>query len=482
MNPLYILLTLVGYFLLLAFVGYLSSRGSSDNQTFFKANKSSPWYLVAFGMIGASLSGVTFISVPGWVASTNMSYMQTVLGYVLGYWVIWTILLPVYYRMNLTSIYVYLQKRLGEKSYLMGAVFFLISRIIGASFRLYLVAEVLYILVFQPLGVPYVVAIILVVFTVWLYTQRGGIKTVVWTDTLQTSFMLIALGTTLVVLYQQLGLSSVGIVDYVEQHRFSQMFFWEDWAGKNHFFKNFLSGAFITIAMTGLDQDMMQKNLTISTLKEAKKNMQWFSVILVVVNVLFLILGLMLYDYIELHQLDIAKSDDAFVQVVNQPSMPTFVMYFFVIGLIAAAYSSADSALTSMTTSFSIDILRIGQKPLVQQERDRKRVHIALAGALVLVIIVFKYINSESVISQLFKVAGFTYGPLLGLFAFGLFTKRQVKDRYVPWVVVISPLICVALYYLVPIYLGYNFSFELLIVNGLLTFGGLYYIRQNINE
>jgi len=505
MQPSHILLLIGGYFGILLLISFLTNRGGS-NADFFKAGKQSPWYLVAFGMIGASLSGVTFISVPGWVEASKFSYFQVVLGYTLGYAVIGLVLLPLYYRLNLTSIYTYLEGRFGKASYKTGASFFLLSRIVGASFRLYLVAVVLQDLVFDQMnffgrtGVPFWVTVTITILLIWLYTFKSGIKTIVWTDTLQTLFMLIAVGVGIYFVSEGLGLSGSKIFGFIADSDLSQMFFFDDWKDNDYFFKQFFSGAFIAIVMTGLDQDMMQKNLTCRNLKDAQKNMFWFTLVLTLVNFVFLGLGLLLTVYAE--QMGItAEKDKLFSTIAVNSGLGITFAAFFLLGLIAAAYSSADSALTSLTTSFSIDILGIEKKyDELKQIRIRKRIHIMMSVVLILVIIIFKYvIADDSVIAKLFKFAGFTYGPLLGLYAFGLFTKWKVKDKLVPIVAIISVVLSIIINTLTQLYvflstssnwedsaktaaeLYYQVGFEILIINGLLTFIGLVLIRTQKN-
>jgi SSS family solute:Na+ symporter len=481
MSPTGILLLVVAYFGLLILISFLTS-GKGDNSTFFLGNRQSPWYVVAFGMIGASLSGVTFISVPGWVASSQFAYMQMVLGYLLGYMVIANVLLPLYYRLNLTSIYSYLEGRFGRYSYKVGAFYFLLSRTIGASFRLYLVAMVLQFAVFDPmeLNVPFWLTVVITIGLIWLYTFRGGIKTIIWTDTLQTAFMLLSAGMTVYFIASEMNLDFGGVVRVVSESDYSQIWFFDDWRGGNFFWKQFLSGAFITIVMTGLDQDMMQKNLTCRNLNDAKKNMYWFSVTLVFVNMLFLALGALLYIYVGQEGMGIPdKADQLFPMVALQSSLPPVVGGLFILGLIAAAYSSADSALTSLTTSFSVDILGSTEQNPISKQR-RMLVHLGFSGLLVLAILIFKSLNNESVISELFVAAGYTYGPLLGLYAFGLFSKYKVHDKWVPIICVISPILCYILKLNSEDWLwGYQLKYELLILNGLLTYAGLFLLRKS---
>lgn len=474
MTPLLILSIIAAYFGLLVAISWYTSRGAG-NSDFFLAGRNSPWYVVAFGMIGASLSGVTFISIPGWVGSTGFGYMQVVLGYLVGYTVIATVLMPMYYRLNLTSIYGYLGQRLGPVSYRTGASFFLLSRTIGSAFRLYLVANVLQLVMFDAWGVPFVVTVAGTIGFIWLYTFRGGIKTIIWTDTLQTAFMLGAVGLTVVMIGQEMGWGLRDVVYVVRTSDLSQVFFFNDPNAKNYFWKQFISGAFIAIVMTGLDQDMMQKNLSCRNIREAQINMFSFSAVLVFVNLAFLALGALLYIYSAHIGLEIPKrTDDLYPLLATGGYLPIGVGILFILGLIAAAYSSADSALTALTTSVCVDLLDIFKRPEGEQKALRMRVHIGLSVLMAVVIIVFRAVNDDSVISAVFTVAGYTYGPLLGLFSFGMMTRRAVRDRWVPLVCIASPIICYVLnLYSVEWLDGYKFGFELLILNGSITFLGL---------
>ena len=473
-----IILLIAAYFGVLILISYFTGK-KSGNDAFFKGNKQSPWYVVAFGMIGASLSGVTFISVPGWIEASQFSYMQVVFGYMLGYLVIGTVLLPLYYKMNLTSIYTYLEERFGNYAYKTGASFFLLSRIVGASFRLYLVANVLQLILFDDLGIQFWQTVTITVLLIWLYTFKSGIKTIVWTDTLQTLFMLIAVGVAIYFVSSEMDLGGQSIFAFVNDSELSKMFFFDDIKSANYFWKQFLSGAFIAIVMTGLDQDMMQKNLTCKTLKDAQKNMFWFTLVLTAVNFLFLSLGLLLTVYAQQNGIDAHKDDLFPILAKNHLGIGVFV--FFLLGLIAAAYSSADSALTSLTTSFSIDILDIEKKHNAEKQvKIRKRIHVMISLLLILVIIAFKYIiKDESVISKLFVFAGYTYGPLLGLYAFGLFTKWHVKDKFIPIIAILSPILS----YIISVnslkWFGFEFGFFILILNGFLTFLGLLFIIKH---
>ncbi len=478
MQPVHILFLIIAYFGTLLLISYFTGK-NAGNEAFFKANKQSPWYVVAFGMIGATLSGVTFISVPGWVEASQFSYMQMAFGYLLGFFIIITVLLPLYYRLNLTSIYTYLEQRFGTYSYKTGASFFLLSRVIGASFRLFLVANVLQSILFDALGIPFWVTVIITILLIWLYTFRSGIKTIVWTDTLQTTFMLIALGVTMYYVAENLGIPGANLLSHIVDSDMSKIFFFDDYKQANYFWKQFLSGAFMAIVMTGLDQDMMQKNLTCRNLKDAQKNMSWFIGISTVVIFIFLGLGLLLTEYAAQNGID-AHKDQLFPTIATQSDLGFGIAIFFILGLIAAAYSSADSALTSLTTSFSIDILDIEKKySEADQVKMRKRIHVLFSVILVLVIIIFKYIiKNESVISKLFVYAGYTYGPLLGLYAFGLFTKIKIKDVWVPLIALLSPILSYLISIACAHWFDFDFGFFILILNGFLTFTGLILIRS----
>lgn len=479
MQPISILILIVSYFIVLITFSFLLGRKeTSSNSTFFKANKQSPWYLVAFGMIGASLSGVTFISVPGKVESSQFVYFQIVLGYILGYFIIGTILLPLYYRLNLTTIYGYLKERFGNYSYKTGAWFFLVSRTVGSNLRLLLVANVLQTLVFDPLKIPYWVTVTATIFLIWLYTFKSGIKTIIWTDTLQTLFMLTAVGICIYVVSKDLGLNITNIVDFVANSSYSKTFFIEDASAPSYFWKQFFSGAFIAIVMTGLDQDMMQKNLTCRSLKDAQKNMFWFTLVLTVVNFFFLLMGLLFTAYAMKYGID--AHGDALFPVLANHHLGIVVAISFLLGLIAAAYSSADSSLTSLTTSFCVDILDIENRyDESKQVQIRKRTHLTFVFVSILVILFFKYgFSDKSIIDKVLKYAGFTYGPLLGLYAFGLFTKWKINDLAVPIVALVAVFISLLLNNYSEKWFGFTFGFEILILNGLLTFLGLILIRS----
>jgi SSS family transporter len=484
MNSSLILTLLLGYFLVLIIISYVTGKNDS-NIDFFKAGKQSPWYLVAFGMIGASLSGVTFISVPGWVEASQFSYFQVVLGYMVGYVVVAFVLLPVYYKLNLTSIYEYLFQRFGVVSHKTGAFFFFISRVLGAAFRLYLVAIVLQQFVFSEWNVPFEITVIISILLIWIYTFRGGIKTIVWTDTLQTLFMITAVVLSIYFITNSLGWSFSEFLESEELKSYSTIFNTDSILDKNYFLKSFFGGLFSTICMTGLDQDMMQKNLTCKSLKDAQKNMLSFSVVLTLVTFLFMLLGALLFIYAKQNNIAIPlldgkpKTDLLFPEIALNSGLGITLGITFILGLIAAAYSSADSALTSLTTSFCVDILDMKDKSEQQQKSIRKKTHIGMSVLLVVVIIAFKYILNSNVINSLLTVAGYTYGPLLGLFAFGIFTTYKIKDRYV-WMVALASVTIVFMLGSIPAdYIGgYVIGYELLPLNGLFTFLGLMLIRR----
>ncbi|MBW3468914.1 sodium:solute symporter [Arthrospiribacter ruber] len=479
MNSNLVLIVITSYFGLLFLISWLTSRNVSKD-TFFTGDRQSPWFLVAFGMIGASLSGVTFISVPGEVGNTSFHYFQVVLGYTVGYLTIAKVLLPLYYRLNLVSIYAYLEDRFGFWSYKTGAFFFILSRTLGSSMRVFLVAGVLQLILFDQWGIPFWVSVLITVSLIWLYTHRGGIKTVVWTDTLQTFFMLLAVGVSIYLVSKDLGILGFGdFVETISSDARSEIFNW-DWQSGTNFFKQFASGAFITIVMTGLDQDMMQKNLTCKSIGDAQKNMFWFTIILVVVNLLFLCLGVLLYLYSEAKGISIpVRTDDLYPLLATQ-EFTAFAGIVFVLGITAAAYSSADSTLTALTTSFCYDFLEIEKKyEKEDQVKVRKQVHLAFTALMFLVILLFRWINDQSVINAVFIIAGYTYGPLLGLYSFGLFTKWKVKDKFVPYLGISAPVLA----FLISqnserLFWGYKFGFEVLILNGLLMFLALYLVRE----
>ena len=468
MEPIHILLLMAAYFGLLIFVAQFTTK-TSDNATFFTGNRQSPWYAVSFGMIGASLSGVTFISVPGWVGASKMAYIQMVMGYMVGYAVVALVLLPLYYRLNLVTIYTYLRSRLGEVSYRTGAWIFFVSRMIGSSFRMFIVANVLQWAVFDSLGIPFWLTTSLTLMLIWVYTFKGGIKTIVWTDTLQTAFMLGAVALTVIILKDQVVPAGESLWSHLVTHENTRIFFFDDAASPNNFWKQFLAGIFITVCMTGLDQDMMQKNLTCKNIGDAQKNMLWFSVTLFFVNVLFLTMGVLLYDFAALEGMQ-QTADALFPAIALGGYLPWMVGALFITGLIAAAYSSADSALAALTTSFCVDILDIEKLNEKMALSLRRWVHVGMTATMALVIVVFRYTLDDSVISAVFKAAGYTYGPLLGLFALALLTPWQVRSWGVPIAAILSPLITYGLQAHSVEWFGYTFSFELIALNGLIMF------------
>ena len=483
-TPSFILALILSYFAILVGISFVTGK-EGTNVDFFTANRTSPWYIVAFGMIGASLSGVTFISVPGWVEASKFNYFQVVLGYGFGYFVVAYILLPVYYHNNVTSIYEYLNSRLGANSHQAGALFFFISRVLGAAFRLFLVAVVMQQFIFDAWNVPFEVTVILSILLIWVYTQKGGIKTIVWTDTLQTALMIIAVFLSIAYINEALGWSFLDFLQSQELTQYSDIFVTDSFLNRNHFLKSFIGGAFITICMTGLDQDMMQKNLSCKNLEDAQKNMIIFSVVLVIVTGLIMLLGALLFIYAKKEDIAIplmegqVKTDLLFPEIALNGKLGIGVAITFILGLIAAAYSSADSALTSLTTSFCIDFLRLEEKEKQQQKKTRKQVHVGMSVLLILVVIAFKYILDRNVIDGLLTLAGYTYGPLLGLFSFGIFTSYQIKDRWVWPVVFIAVIITSALGSVEASTLGgYQIGYELLPLNGLFTFIGLILIRR----
>lgn len=478
MNPLLVISIIFVYFSVLIGISYLTSKGA-DSNTFFTANRQSPWYLVAFGMIGSSLSGVTFVSVPGNVGKIGFAYFQVVLGYLIGYWVIIGILMPLYYRLNVVSIYTYLEQRFGIWAYKTGAFFFLVSRTIGSSLRLFLAATVLQLFLFDAWGVPFFVTVATTILLIWVYTFRGGVKTIIWTDTFQTFFLVGAVAITVWQIANKLGFSFSDMVNAIQAHGYSTVFQWDDVNSKLFFPKQFLGGAFIAITMTGMDQEIMQKNLTCRTLRDAQKNMFWFSLTLVIVNLLFLTLGALLYIYSDQKGISIPGLSDELYPRLAFNELGPMVGILFLLGITASSYASADSALTGLTTSFCIDFLNFKDKPEQQKQKQKFIVHLSFSLLFLVIILVFKEINEKSVIDAVLDVAGYTYGPLLGLFSFGLFTKLNAKGPGVLAVCVLSPLLSYVISSNSVVWLGgYNFGIEILIVNGLLTFLGLFIISK----
>jgi len=481
MNTSIALSILVVYFGVLITVSFYSARGA-DTNTFFTANRQSPWWLVAFGMIGTSLSGVTFISVPGAVGNIGFSYFQVVLGYIIGYLIIGTVLMPLYYRMNLISIYGYLKERFGFWSYKSGAGFFILARTVGSAVRLYVAVEVLQIALFNGLGVPFEVSVLITIGLIWLYTFKGGVKTIILTDSLQTLFLVSAVVLTIVLISQQLGLSFSGLVSSVQDSSMSQIFFWDANDPKN-FFKQFIAGVFIAIVMTGLDQDLMQKNLTCRNIGDAQKNMFWFTCTLVFVNFMFLSLGVLLYLFARREGIAIPVRTDDLYPLLALNHLGLAVGITFLLGITAATYASADSALTALTTSFCIDFMNVENRPEAQRSRIKMIVHIGFSLLFYVVILLFRQLNSKEVITAVFDIAGYTYGPLLGLYTFGIFSKRPVLDRAVPFICLAAPVLT----YIVnensaAWFGGYKFGFERLLLNGLITLLGLWAVSRPVRQ
>ena len=464
-----IVITILAYFIIILLISRFTTK-RTDNSTFYRGNQRSPWYMVAFGMIGASISGITFVSVPGMIMLSNMTYLQMCIGFIFGYFAVAFLLLPVYYKFNLTTIYSYLQDRLGKRSYKTGASFFLLSKMTGAAVRFYVVCIILQKFVLDGIGVPFPITVIVMVCLIWLYTRRGGIKTLVWTDTFQTLCMFVALILILFEVISDLHLSVSEAVVAIAHDAHSQVFLWDNWISKQNFWKQFLSGIFIVIVMTGLDQDMMQKNLTCKNLRDAQKDMCSYGFAFVPANLLFLSLGILLLMLA--HQEGIAlpkQSDNLLPMFAASGKLGDTVVILFTIGVVAAAFSSADSALTALTTSFCVDICN---QP--KNEHLRKRAHIGIAVLFTLFILAFKAVNSTSVIDAIYILCSYTYGPLLGLFAYGLLTHRKVSDKWVPYICILSPIICLTLNITVSTMTSYTFGYELLMLNGCLTFLGLY--------
>lgn len=468
-----IILTILSYFAVLLLVSRLTAK-QSTNDTFYRGNRQSPWYLVAFGMIGASISGVTFVSVPGMVNTIGMTYLQTCLGFVLGYVAVAFVLLPIYYRLKLTTIYSYLQQRLGTRSYKTGAWFFLLSKMSGAAVKFYVVCMILQRFVLDALGIPFVITVLVLVALIWLYTRRGGIKTLVWTDTFQTFCMFMALIFIIINVMSMLNLSVNEVVTTIVQDERCKIFVFDDWVSKQNFWKLFISGIFIVVVMTGLDQDMMQKNLTCKTLREAQKDMCTYGLAFVPANLLFLCLGVLLSMLAQQEGIALPSSGDELLPMFAATGkMGNMVVVLFTIGIVAASFSSADSALTALTTTYCVDI-----KEKADDEALRHRVHAGMSVVFIIFILLFRTFNSTNLIDAIYILVSYTYGPLLGLFAFGLFTKYQVTDRWVPYFAILSPILCYALNILAQQMWGYHFGYELLMLNGAFTFAGLYVTRK----
>jgi Na+/proline symporter len=481
MSPYLALGILFVYFTILIIISIRTSK-NADSSSFFQANKAAPWYLVAFGMIGTSISGVTFVSVPGKVGAESFGYFQMVLGFTLGYLFIGTVLMPLYYRLNLISIYEFFNSRFGFWSYKTGSAFFLLSRTIGSAVRLYVAVSVLQMAIFTPLGIPFELSVIFTILLIWVYTFKGGVKTILFTDTLQTFFLIGALITTIFLLKSQMNWGFGEMLGQIADSSYSKIFhFDQGWGDKQNFFKLFISGMFITIVMTGMDQDLMQKNLSCKNIGEAKKNMLWFTLSLVFVNLLFLSLGAMLFMYANSTGIEVPKNSDDFypmmaLNIFNGSEFGVagvLVGIMFLIGITAATYASSDSALTALTTSFSIDFMNVQNKSEAETIRIKNWVHVGFSVVFVIVILIFHSVNSSDLITAIYKIASYTYGPLLGLFAYGIFTKRGVIDKAVPFICIAAPILTYFTVQLIESNVGYKFGFENLLLNGLYTVIGL---------
>lgn len=469
-----IVATVFIYFLVLYLLSRLTTR-NSNNDTFYRGNRRSPWYMVAFGMVGASISGVTFVSVPGMVMKSDMTYMQTCIGFFFGYIVIATVLLPLYYRLNLTSIYSYLGQRFGRVSYKTGASFFFLSKMTGAAARFYLVCVILQTYVFDAVGVPFVVNVTMMVALIWLYTRKGGIKTLVWTDSFQTFCMFSALILIIIYVVHSMNMSMADAVTLIKSDSHNRIFVFDDFVSKQNFFKQFFSGVFIAVVMTGLDQGMMQKNLTCKTLRAAQKDMCSYGFCFIPANLLFLCLGILLMVYANTKGVALPQNgDDLLPMFAASGNLGVVVLILFTIGIMAAAFCGADTALTALTTSYCVDI---AEKQ--GDERLRKRMHVVMCVVFIGCILLFKAFNSTGILDAIYVLCSYTYGPLLGLFAFGLFTKRGVHDRFVPLIAVASPIICYVIEISASTFYGYKFGYEILMLNGFLTFAGLYLISKH---
>ena len=478
MSGVSILIIILVYFTVLLLISFFVGKNSSDNDAFFLGNKKSPWWIVAIGMIGASISGVSFVSVPGMVGGLDFTYMQMVLGFFVGYIIVANLLLPLYYKLDLISIYTYLEQRFGLHTYKTGASFFLLSRIVGSGVRLYLVTLILQRIIFDAWHIPFALTASGIVFLIWMYTHRSGIKTIVWTDTLQTICLVSALVLIVFQVSKQLNFGLGEVFSTISSGEHSRIFVFDSWVSKQNFFKQFLSGIFIVITMTGLDQDMMQKNLTCKNLKDAQKNMYWYGISFIPLNLLFLTLGAMLLTLSAKMNIVLPTVTDEILPLFATHYLGSTVTVLFVIGIIAATFASSDSALAALTTSFAVDILRVDKMSNDKAVQVRKYTHIGMSVLFVLIMILFKVVNNKSVIEAVFTIASYTYGPLLGMFAFGLFTKRLVNDKIVPFIAIASPFICFGLTKLTTIVFDYPLGYELLMINGLITFAGMWFVSH----
>ena len=476
-----ILIIISVYFAVLLLISHVVSKKDSNNDAFFLGNKKSPWYIVAIGMLGDSISGVTFVSVPGMVGQFDMTYMQMVLGFFPGYLIVAFVLLPLYYKLNLTSIYGYLQQRFGLFSYKTGASFFILSRIVGAASKLYLIVLILQTLVFDQWHIPFYVTVIVIVVLIWTYTHRIGMKSIVCTDALQTLFLLAALGLIIWQVASKMGFDISQVADTIRSSGHSRIFVFDDWVSKQNFFKQFFSGILIVIVMTGLDQNMMQKNLTCKTLKDAQKNMVSYGFGFIPMNYLFLSLGILLLAFATQYGITLPDNPDQILPVLATEYLGMPVLICFTIGIIAASFSNADSALMSLTTSVCIDLLDVEKKEGEEAKKIRGRVHLLVCIVFLLVIFFIDHINQTSILDTIYKAASYTYGPLLGLFFFGLFTKINIRDRFVPVVCIFAPLLSYTLEYTLLHTLDYRVGYEILLLNGLFTVAGLFLLSRKSN-
>ncbi|GAB6012805.1 sodium:solute symporter [Viscerimonas tarda] len=472
-----ILLIIAVYFSALYLISVVVSRKASDNDAFFTGNRKSPWWAVAIAMVGTSISGVTFVSVPGWVRESDMTYMQMAFGFFFGYLIVAYLLLPLYYRMNLITIYGYLAQRFGKYSYKTGSLFFILSKLLGAATRLYLVAMILQSLVFARWGIPFSVTVSGIILFIWLYTRRSGIKTVIWTDMLQTLCFTVALALITWQVATKLDLNFTGVIDVVRHSEHFRIFVFDDWGSKQNFFKQFFSGIFITIVMTGLDQDMMQKNLSCKSLKDARKNMITYGSLFAPINFLFLSLGILLLVFASQQQIALPGLSDKILPVLAESYLGFPVLALFTVGIIAAAFSSADSALTALTTTVCVDLLDVKREDAAKAKNTRLKVHVLISVLFGIVIVIIDYLGQSSIIDAIYVLASYTYGPLLGLFSFGLFTKISIKDKYVPVVCVLSPFVCYAIDYFLQRKYAYKMGYEVLMLNALITMAGLLVLR-----
>lgn len=474
MSPLAVIVTIVAYFVLLFFVSHIAGR-KADNAGFFIGNRKSSWYVVAFAMIGSSISGVTFMSVPGMIDPKSFSYMQMVLGFFVGQLIISFVLIPLFYKINLFSIYEYLDKRFGIKSYKTGAWFFFISKMLGASVRLFLVSLFLQMLVFEPLNLPFVLNVFITVALVWLYTVQGGVKTLIWTDSLKTVMLLASVILTIYFITKSLGLNFSGMIHTIRESELSKTFFFDNPREKTYFWKQFLAGIFTVIAITGLDQDFMQRNLSCKNPSDSQKNIITSGLVQVVINLMFLMLGVLLYTFVDRNGIPRPeKSDELFPMIATQGFMPITVGIIFIVGLISSAYAAAGSALTALTTSFTVDVIGIQGKSEEEIKKSRKKIHLFMAVVMGVVIFVFNIFNNTSVVDAAYILASYTYGPILGLFAFGIISKRAVRDGFVPIIALAAPVLSFIFQKLALSFWGYEFSYELIVMNAAITIIGMY--------